>query len=51
MGVLHAGATEAAHDLAADLGQQIGVSDVMIMELTPAIVTHAGTGGVGGRFL
>ncbi len=50
LGVLHAGATEAARDLAADLGQQIGVSDVMIMELTPAIVTHAGPGVLGVGF-
>ncbi|HSN77837.1 MAG TPA: DegV family protein [Anaerolineae bacterium] len=50
LSVLHAGAPEAARALAADLGQQLGVSDVMIMDLTPAIVTHAGPGVLGVGF-
>jgi DegV family protein with EDD domain len=50
LGVLHAGAPEAARALADDLGQQLGVPDVRIMELTPAIVTHAGPGVLGVGF-
>jgi len=50
LSVLHAGAPEAAQALAADLGQQLGVSDVMVMDLTPAIVTHAGPGVLGVGF-
>lgn len=50
LGVLHAGAPEAARVLADDLGQQLGVPDVRIMELTPAIVTHAGPGVLGVGF-
>lgn len=50
LSVLHAGAPQAAQALAGDLGQQLGVADVMIMELTPAIVTHAGPGVLGVGF-
>ena len=50
LSVLHAGAPEAAQALAADLGQQLSVADVMIMDLTPAIVTHAGPGVLGAGF-
>jgi DegV family protein with EDD domain len=50
LSVLHAGAPEAAQALAIDLGQQLGVSDVMVMDLTPAIVTHAGPGVLGVGF-
>jgi DegV family protein with EDD domain len=50
LSVLHAGAPEAAQALATDLGQQLGVTDVMVMDLTPAIVTHAGPGVLGVGF-
>ena len=50
LSVLHAGAPQAAQALAGDLGQQLGVADVMIMDLTPAIVTHAGPGVLGVGF-
>lgn len=50
LSIVHAGAPEAAQALAADLGQQLGVADVMIMDLTPAIVTHAGPGVLGAGF-
>ncbi len=50
LGVLHAGAPDAAQSLADDLGRQLAVPDVMIMELTPAIVTHAGPGVLGVGF-
>jgi fatty acid-binding protein DegV len=33
-----------------DLGQQLGIADVMVMDLTPAIVTHAGPGVLGVGF-
>ena len=50
LGVLHAGAPDAARALADDLGRQLAVPDVMIMDLTPAIVTHAGPGVLGVGF-
>ncbi len=50
LSVLHAGAPDAAKSLAADLGRQLDVTDVMIMDLTPAIVTHAGPGMLGVGF-
>ncbi len=50
LGVLHAGAPDAAQALANDLGRQLAVPDVLIMDLTPAIVTHAGPGVLGVGF-
>lgn len=50
LSVLHAGVPDAAQALADDLGRQLGVSDAMIMDLTPAIVTHAGPGTLGVGF-
>ncbi len=50
LSVLHAGAPDAAQALATNLGQQLGMVDVMIMDLTPAIVTHAGPGVLGVGF-
>lgn len=50
LSVLHAGAPEIAQALADDLGRQIAIPEVMIMDLTPAIVTHAGPGMVGVGF-
>jgi DegV family protein with EDD domain len=50
LSVLHAGVPEAAQALAVDLGQQLGIADVMVMDLTPAIVTHAGPGVLGVGF-
>lgn len=50
LSVLHAGAPDAAQALADDLSRQLDVSDAMIMDLTPAIVTHAGPGTLGVGF-
>lgn len=50
LSVLHAGVPEAAQALADDLGQQLGIADVMVMGLTPAIVTHVGPGVLGVGF-
>jgi DegV family protein with EDD domain len=50
LSVLHAGAPEPAQALAHDLGQQLDVPEVMVMDLTPAIVTHAGPGVLGVGF-
>ncbi len=50
LSVLHAGAPDAAQALADDLGRQLEASDVLIMDLTPAIVTHAGPGVLGVGF-
>ena len=50
LSVLHAGVPEAAQALALDLSRQLGIADVMVMDLTPAIVTHAGPGVLGVGF-
>lgn len=50
LSVLHAGAADAARTLAANLGRDLAIPEVMIMELTPAIVTHAGPGVLGVGF-
>lgn len=50
LSVLQAGARQLAEALADDLGAQHDVPEVMLMELTPAIVTHAGPGVLGVGF-
>ncbi len=50
LSVLHAGAPEAAQALADDLAGQLDAPDVLIMDLTPAIVTHTGPGVLGVGF-
>lgn len=50
LSVLHAGVPDAAQALAGDLSRELGVSEAMIMDLTPAIVTHAGPGTLGVGF-
>ncbi len=50
LSVLQAGARQLAEALADDLGAQLDVPEVMLMELTPAIVTHAGPGVLGVGF-
>lgn len=48
--VMHAGAPDAAAALAADLKAATGAPDVAIMNLVPAIVTHAGPGVLAAGF-
>jgi fatty acid-binding protein DegV len=48
--VLHADVPEQGQALADDLGAQLGLSDVPIYEVPPAIVTHAGPGLLGVGF-
>jgi DegV family protein with EDD domain len=42
--VNHAGARQEAEELAADLKRELGTDDVLILDMPPAIVTHAGPG-------
>jgi len=44
LAVMHADAEATARELAADFSAQLGIRDVPIYELPPAIVTHAGPG-------
>jgi fatty acid-binding protein DegV len=41
---------EEAQALADDLGGQLGLSDIPILDVPPAIVTHAGPGVLGVSF-
>jgi DegV family protein with EDD domain len=51
LAVMHAGATEQAEDLAADLGTRFSLSEVPIYDLPPAIVVHGGPGILGVSFI
>jgi len=48
--VMHTSAPEEASALADELKQQLGLTEVMIMDLVPAIVTHAGPGALAFGF-
>ncbi len=48
--VMHTGAPEEAAALAADFKAALGTSEVGIMKLVPAIVTHAGPGALAFGF-
>jgi DegV family protein with EDD domain len=50
LSVLHAGVPEQGQELADDLRTQLGLSDVPIYHLPPAIVTHGGPGILGVGF-
>lgn len=48
--VNHADARQEAEELAAELKQALGTDDVLILDLPPAIVTHAGPGTLAFGF-
>ncbi len=48
--VMHAAVPDAAAALASDLKAALGIADVLIMDLVPAIVTHAGPGALAVGF-
>jgi fatty acid-binding protein DegV len=50
LSVLHAGVPQEAQALADDLGGQLGLSHIPILNVPPAIVTHAGPGVLGVSF-
>ena len=50
LSVMHAGVPEQGQALADDLGAQLGLSGVPILDVPPAIVTHAGPGLLGVGF-
>lgn len=50
LSVMHAGDLAAAQALAHDLSRQLEANDPMVMDLVPAIVTHAGPGTLAVGF-
>jgi DegV family protein with EDD domain len=50
LSVMHAAVPQEAQALARDLGQQLGISDIPILDVPPAIVTHGGPGILGVSF-
>jgi DegV family protein with EDD domain len=50
LSVLHADVPNQGQALADDLGAQLGLSDIPIFDIPPAIVTHAGPGILGVGF-
>jgi DegV family protein with EDD domain len=50
LSVMHAAVPQEAQDLASDLGNQLGIRDIPILDVPPAIVTHGGPGILGVSF-
>lgn len=50
LNIMHGDAAELANQLATDLQASLGVSDIPIYELPPAILTHAGPGPIAVSF-
>jgi DegV family protein with EDD domain len=50
LSVMHAGVPEQGQALAADLAAQLNLSDVPVLDVPPAIVTHGGPGILGVAF-
>jgi DegV family protein with EDD domain len=50
LSVIHAGVPDQAQALADDLGAQLGLPHVPILDVPPAIITHAGPGVLGVGF-
>jgi DegV family protein with EDD domain len=48
--VMHAGVPEQGQELAADLKSELGLADVPVHHMPPAIITHAGPGILGVGF-
>ena len=50
LSVMHAAVPQEAQALASDLGKELGISDIPILDVPPAIVTHGGPGILGVSF-
>jgi len=50
LAVMHGGVPDEAQALAAELRQELGLSEVPILDVPPAIVTHGGPGILGVSF-
>ena len=50
LSVMHADVPQEAQELANDLGKQLGLRDIPILDVPPAIVTHGGPGILGVSF-
>lgn len=50
LSVMHAGLPQEAQELAADLQAAVGASHALVMDLVPAVVTHAGPGALAFGF-
>ena len=51
LSVMHAGVENEGQELAANLGGQLGLTNVPCYNVPPAIVTHAGPGLLGVAFI
>jgi len=51
LSIMHADCLETAKALASDLQQSLNTPDVVLMDLVPAIVTHAGPGALAVGFI
>lgn len=51
LSIMHADCLETAKALAADLQQSLNTPDISLMDLVPAIVTHAGPGALAVGFI
>ena len=50
LSVMHAAVPQEAQALAGDLGMELGIRDIPILDVPPAIVTHGGPGILGVSF-
>lgn len=50
LAVMHAAVPQEAQSLADDLGRQLGIREIPILDVPPAIVTHGGPGILGVSF-
>ena len=50
LSVMHAGVPDEAQALAHDLGNQLSIPEIPILDVPPAIVTHGGPGILGASF-
>jgi DegV family protein with EDD domain len=50
LSVMHAAVPQEALDLASDLGKELGIRDIPILDVPPAIVVHGGPGILGVSF-
>ncbi len=50
LSVMHAGVPEEGRQLADELGRQLQMQDIPVMDVPPAIITHGGPGILGAAF-
>jgi DegV family protein with EDD domain len=50
LSVMHAAVPQEAQEFASDLGRELGIQDIPILDVPPAIVTHGAPGILGVSF-